>query len=159
MIMPFIVLYVLDAISLGSKEWGLISTIETITILAFRVPGGIITDRYNKRLLLLIGSLWNLGYFIAFIFSKSFLQLLTIVILRRIVITLTDPAWPALQIKLIPKEQRGRIFSILNVLVSISGFIGSMVGGYLFDINPSFPFWLFIPFNVMEFLVLYFFIR
>ena len=159
MMIPSIVLYVLDAISLSPKEWGLISTIETITILASRVPGGIITDRYNKRLPLLIESLWNLGYFITFIFFKSFLQLLTIAILRRIVITLIDPAWPTLQIKLIPKEQRGRIFSILNVLVSISGFIGSMVGGYLFDIDPSFPFWLFISFNVMEFLVLYFFIR
>lgn len=159
MIMPFVVLYALDVISLSPAEWGLISTIETAVVLLFRIPGGVLADRFSKRTMLLLASICDLAYFIVFIYSRSFLQLLLATIARRVIVTLTDPAWPALQADLIPKRQRGRVFSLLNVLEAPFGFAGSIIGGYLFDLDPALPFWLFIPFQAVGFLTLYWFIR
>jgi len=159
MIMPFIILYALQVISLSPSQWGFISTIESVVILTLRIPGGILADRCSRKSLLLIASLWDIGYFMVFINSRSFLQIFIAIIIRRIVLTLADPAWPALQADLIPRRQRGRVFSILNALSAFSGFFGSIVGGYLFDMNPAFPFWFFIPLNFIGFLVLLSFIQ
>jgi len=159
MIMPFIVLYALEVISLSPVEWGIISTTETAVILLFRIPGGIVADRYNRKALLLIATLADLSYFIVFILSRSFLQVLIAIIARRIIVTLAEPAWSALQADLVPKEQRGRVFSLLNILSAIPGSIGSIVGGYLFDLNPALPFYAFLPFNIIAFLILYLYIE
>jgi len=159
MISPFVVLYAFDVISLSPVEWGIISTIERVVILSFRIPGGIISDRYSKRRLLLFASIGNLGYFIVFIFSRSFLPILLATIVKRVILTLADPAWPALQADLISKRQRGKVLSLLNVLGAPSGFVGSIIGGYLYEVNPVFLFLIFLICNISNSLIIYHFIH
>ncbi|MEM3040632.1 MAG: MFS transporter [Nitrososphaerota archaeon] len=159
MISPFITLYAFDVILLSPTAWGLIHTIEIGVILILRIPGGWVTDRYSKRKLILISSVANLGFFIAFIFSRSFLQVLLAIIAKRTILTLTDPAWPALQADLTPREHRGKVSSLLTVLGAPFGFAGAIVGGYLYGLLPVLLFWAFIPFNILAFLVTFLFVH
>jgi len=159
MISPFITLYAFDVILLSPVEWGLIHTIEMGVILFLRIPGGWITDRYSKRQLILISSIGNLGFFIAFIFSRSFLHVLLAIVAKRAILTLTDPAWPTLQADLTPREQRGKVSSLLTVLGAPFGFAGAIVGGYLYGLLPVLLFWAFVPFNILAFFVTYLFVH
>ena len=72
MITPFIALYALEVIGLSPAEWGLVSTVETVIILLLRVPGGWVADRYSRRRLLILAAACDMGYFLAFIYSRSF---------------------------------------------------------------------------------------
>jgi len=155
MISPFTTLYAFDIILLGPVEWGLIHTIETGVILLLRIPGGWLTDRYSKRRLVLIGDIGNLGFFIAFIFSRNFLHVLLAVIAKRFILTLSDPAGVALQADLTPREQRGKVSSLFRILSAPFGFAGAILGGYLYGLLPVLLFWAFIPFNILTIFVTY----
>jgi len=159
MIGPFISLYAFDIILLSPVEWGLIHAIEMGVILSLRIPGGWLTDRYRKRRLLLVSSLGDLVFFLAFIFSRNFIHVLSAIIAKRVINTLTDPVWPALQADLIPREQRGKVSSLLSVIGAPFGFVGSIVGGYLYGMVPVLLFWVFILFHILSTLTIYQFIH
>ena len=153
MVGPFFTLYALDVISLTPVEWGLLSTLEMGVSLCLRLVGGRLADRYSKRRLLLVLLAAEGPGFIAFIYSRSYLHLVLLWVVWAAEEALTGPAWDALRTDLTPKEQRGRVSSLLGILGSSFGIFGSIAGGYLYGLNPVLPFWLYVPLAILATLI------
>jgi len=153
MVGPFFTLYALDVISLTPVEWGLLSTIETGVNLCLRLPGGRLADRYSKRWLLLVLLAVQAPGFIFFIYSRSYLHLVLLWVAWAAVEALTEPAWDALRTDLTPKEQRGKVSSLLGIFGSSFGVFGSIAGGYLYDLDPALPFWVHVPLAILAIVV------
>ena len=156
---PFFVLYSFDVISLTPMEWGLISVIELGVGLCFRIPGGRLADRYEKRWLLLVLLLIEVPGFIGFIYSRSYSHVLFLFIVWTAIAALTEPAWDALETDLTPREQRGKVSSLIGIFVAFFGFFGSIAGGYLYSLVPALPFWAYLPFALLGIVVTYRFIH
>ena len=155
MVGPFFTLYALDVISLTPAQWGLLSTIEIGVGLCLRLPGGRLVDRYSKRWLLLALLAAEAPGFIVFIYSRSYLHLILLWVAWSAVEALTGPAWNALQIDLTPREQRGKVSSLIGILGSSFGLFGSIAGGYLYGLDPALPFWIYVPIAILATVVAY----
>jgi MFS family permease len=149
MVGPFFTLYALDVISLTPVEWGLLSTIEMGVNLCLRVPGGRLADRFNKRWLLLVHLAAEAPGFMVFIYSRSYLHLVLLWVAWSAIEALTDPSFDALLTDLTPKEQRGKVSSLLRIFGASFGVFGSIAGGYLYGLDPVLPFWVYAPLAVL----------
>lgn len=159
---PFMALYAMrDVILLTGAQWGLISTIQIGISLFLRFLGGRLVDRYGKRRALLVSLLVDVPFFLAFIYSRSYLQVLAAFAFSTIVGTLTETAWRALQIDLTPQEKRGKVSSLFGILGGFSGFFGALLGGYLYYLGPALalPFWLYVYIAVFGVAIAFMFIR
>jgi len=159
MVAPFFILYAFDVISLTPEEWGFTSTIVLGVSICLRLLGGRLADRYGKRRLILVAIVIEAPALIAFIYSKSYFHVLLLFVMWRGIGALTEPAWNALQADLTPREQRGKITSFRSVVWTSFGFLGSITGGYIYSLNPSLIFWIYIPFTILATIIAYRFIH
>lgn len=155
MIGPFFILYAFDVISVTPVEWGLISTIVSLTSLCLHLIGGRLADRYSKRWLLLVYHFSDVPAVMAFIYSRSYLYVLLLDVAWNAIGTLTSPAVGALQTDLTPRAQRGKVSSLLGILGTSFGFFGYITGGYLYGLIPALPFWVYVPLIILETVVAY----
>jgi len=152
---PFWVVYVTDIIGLTPSQWGTLMLILGIVRISLSIPVGYIVDRYGSRRLIIVAmALAPIPVFL-FIFCKTFLEVLAVLLLLGFVNTIIWPAFSTLLANLVPRERRGRLLSILGRGIAISwggvwagGFIvfipmslGTLIGGYIYEANPMFP-WL-----------------
>jgi MFS family permease len=155
MVGPFFILYAFDVISVSPVEWGLISTIAGIIPFCLHLIGGRLADRYSKRWLILVYHFSDVPAIVAFLYSRSYLHVLLLWTAWDVVGTLTTHAISALQTDLTPREQRGKVSSLLGLLRTSFGFLGSIIGGYLYGLVPTFPFWAYVPFIILVTVVAY----
>jgi len=144
----FFIFYAMDVVSLTAVEWGLISMMQLGIGLCLRFPGGRLADRYSKRLAILVSCGVEVPFFIGFIYSRSYIHVLAVLVSGTAIQTLTGPAWNALQVDLTPREMRGKVSSLFRVLGAFFGLFGSILGGYLYTLNPALPFWVYVFFAV-----------
>lgn len=156
LVAPFFILYAFDVISLTPVEWGIINTIMLGISLLVRLPGGRLVDRYGKKLFLLVLFVIDAPGSLAFIYSRNYLQVLVLFIIWATIENFTEPSWAALETDLTPKDQRGKVMSMIGMLVASFGFLGSISGGYFYELDPTLPFWIYIPFNIVAALFAYF---
>lgn len=159
---PFMSFYATDdVIHLNKAQWGLITTIQIAIGLLLRFPGGRLVDRYDKRRTILIAWLADIPFFLGFIYSRGYLQVLATFVFSTAVGALTETASRSLAIDLTPQERRGKVSSLFRILGAFSGFFGALLGGYLYGLNPALalPFWLYIGIAVFGVAIAFMFIR
>lgn len=152
---PFFSLYAFDVISLSPSEWGFIATVEIAVSLFLRVIGGRLADRFSKRRLILILLIIDIPVITSFIYARSFSTVLIIFATWRIIGSLTSGAWDSLKTDLTPKEYRGKVASLTNILDATFGFFGSIAIGYFYDISHSIPLWYYILFTLLAAIIGY----
>jgi len=140
----FFIFYAMDVVSLTLVEWGLIYMIQQGVSLSLRFPGGRLADRCSKRLAILVSCGVEVPFFIGFIYSRSYIHVLAVLVSWTAVQALTGPAWNALQVDLTPREMRGKVSSLFGIVGASFGLFGSILGGYLYTLNPAFPFWVYV---------------
>jgi len=132
-----------DVISLSMIQWGFINTMVGGIGVVLMIPGGRLTDKYKKRIPIIIFIVVTSILIPAFIFCRTYYQVMAVIVISAIVGTLVTPAWRALQLDYTPPEMRGKVQSVLQILSSISSFFGSLVGGYLYGFSFALPFWIY----------------
>lgn len=135
----FLLIPVLKEISIGFNIAevlvGLAITLYMIPFSFFQLFSGYISDKYNRKNILLYGSLfYTLGGFLSYI-SPTF----TIFLLTRIVqglgSALMSPTTMALVGDFYNKNVRGKVMGLLTAAISFGGISGAILGGYLGTIN------------------------
>lgn len=139
---PFFSIYALVTVGLLGREWGLVNLIERIVSLTLRLPGGKIVDTFSRRKLLIANLAVNVIFLIALTQSRTFIPILILFLVSGISTTLTGPATRKIQADLTPRERRGRAGAVFHLFGSFSTFLGSILGGYLYDLDPTYPFWV-----------------
>jgi MFS family permease len=156
MILPFWILYATEVAGIGEYYWGVILLWSGVAraVLSFFI--GEIVDRYGSRRVFLAGFIMAIPSMFLFTMAKTYY---TILVLYTIVTLSSVLVWIGSQVYLadsIPREMRGRIMAMVGSGMSIgvtgvgyaSGFLiflpnalGSIVGGLIYSVNPSYP-WL-----------------
>jgi len=128
---PYRSLYILE---LGATKelLGLLLTIETISNIIFQFPGGILTDRWGRKKMLLISGALRIGSPILYIFSSHWTHTAPGILLASAGM-LGLPANNALIAESISQEKRGTGFAAYRTITSIPLIITSLLGGIIMD--------------------------
>ena len=155
-ILPFWILYATEVAGLSEYRWGIILLWSGFAkaVLSFFI--GEIVDRYGSRKVFLAGFIIAIPSMFAFTMTTSFYSILIIYSLVTIGSVFVCIASQVYLADSIPREKRGRIMAGVGNGMSIgitgvgkaSGFliflptaIGSIVGGFIYSIDPIYP-WL-----------------
>jgi len=154
MILPFWILYATDALELTAYNWGVILLWSGVARAILSLFIGEIVDRYGSRNCILFGLALGVLSMFGFTQAQGFwlaLPMYSLITLSSVFI------WIASQVYLadsIPREIRARIMAGLGSGMSLgvsgvgfaSGFLiffpktlGSLVGGFIYHIDPRLP--------------------
>jgi MFS family permease len=156
LVLPFWVVYALQVKGISPYEWGIILLMAgaTRSIMSFVI--GDLVDKIGPKKCMLIGFSMSIPCAVLFVYASGFWQMAPIYL---ILVVGSAFAWIASSVLLadiIPKNLRGRVMSGIGQGIGLgvsgggyaSGFllfiplsIGSALSGYIFTINPTYP-WL-----------------
>jgi Major Facilitator Superfamily. len=141
-ITPFFVKYCTSQLGFSANTASLGLFVLTIVSALFAVPAGILSDRINRRVVLMIGTfIFTVGLAAAtFVHTVSVMYLfLGLIGIGFICIQVTIYAILA---QIAPKERLGEFMGIMNAFISFSQFIATFVMGFVLD---AFGFDYFFP--------------
>lgn len=118
-----------DVIHVASSDWGLVSTVSTIIIIASSVPLALLANRQGKRKLVLASLLVTPLAVLGFAYSTGLNQVLFFYSAITLLGNLGGIASQALFTDYFPMEHRGRINALMSVIGSTQNFSFLMVGG------------------------------
>ena len=141
----FTFLPLLAAISLGlpANLIGILIAVHVLLISILGVPGGRIADIFNRRMLVIIGSLVTATYMFLVPLSPSFWPLLALCILGSVGSAIATPAAMAMTVEEGRKYGMGSAIAAITMALSIGMAIGPILSGAIVDfinINTAFYF-------------------
>lgn len=130
---PFQSLYILE---LGaSKEiLGMLMMLQSLTMLLFQIPGGILADRLGRRRVIILASFLKCVPPIIYILSDSWALLIPAILIGALA-SMDMPAWNALLADSLPPEIRGTGWGVYSALISVSGVFTAPLGGFMIDLK------------------------
>lgn len=157
----FWVVYATEQVGLSAAEWGLIMLVEAVVRLFAFMGAGVLVDRWGRRNVLLLALIISLVAIPLFVVLKSFMAILLIRLVIAIAFALAIPASTALMADLVPRRLRGTMMAAIGqggLMIGPAGggmggpalgylfippvMVASLAGGYLYTLNPAYP-WLF----------------
>jgi MFS family permease len=158
---PFWVVYVTDEIGLTTTQWGLILLLETLLRVGLYIPAGMVIDRFGRiKFMRLSLAILFIATFML-IRATNFIYILCIRSAIAIANVFFLPASSALMADFIPRDERGRVMAAIGrgtvllgaasggtggpgmgFLITLPVMLGSIVGGYLYGVNPALT-WIF----------------
>jgi MFS family permease len=157
----FWVVYAKEQIGLTATSWGLVLLVETLLRNIMYIPAGILADRVGRSRFVLISLLISFLAIPSFVLVRGMPGAFVVRGLIAISSALFTPACTALMSDTVPREMRGQVMAAIGrgqmlmgspgggtggpgmgFLITIPVMLGSLVGGYLYDANPTWP-WMF----------------
>lgn len=151
--MPFTSIYAIDIIKLTNTQLGLVTTTTSIIGTALSMPGGMLSDRFGRKPMILLSRLTNpLGTWgITIVEPYNFTKYFLIRFFAGIGGALGGgrmgfaggPAWQAMVADLVPREKRGTVMGIIGTVTGVVGAPSSWIGGFLWEnFTPQTPYYV-----------------
>ena len=175
---PFWVVYATKEIGLSTVDWGLILLIAGIVQLLAFFPAGLLVDRWGRKNTLLVALVISLIATPLFVIWESFMGVLIVRIAFAVAFSFALPACTALMADLVPRKLRGQIMAAIGqggiMLAPAAGGVGgpalgylfippvmlaSLAGGYLYTLNPAYPWIIAFVLTLLSIAVTVFFVR
>ena len=151
---PFWVVYAKQVVGLEPVQWGSILLMSGALGIVMAFPLGSLVDKVGPRKLILLSmGLAPLVIFL-YLFSGGFYGVAAILCVMSLINGMLMPAFSTIIANLIPRSRRGRLYSLLGergVMFSYGNFwgggfllfpaaaVGSFIGGYIYEMNNSWP--------------------
>ncbi len=145
----FYSLFAYDVVGVTGLEWGLISTIGSISLVAVGYPAGKIVDRIGRKRSMLLAYLFSTPVLIGFMAARGFAQMVVVDVLFRVSMSIFFPAMMALRADIIPREMRGRVMDLMGTLRSLVMVPAAAVFGYLYEVNRAYPYMIGVAIEVV----------
>lgn len=145
----FYSLFAYDVVGVTGLEWGLISTIGSISLVAVGYPAGKIVDRIGRKRSMLLAYLFSTPVLIGFMAARGFAQMVVVDVLFRVSMSIFFPAMMALRADIIPREMRGRVMGLMGTLRSLVMVPAAAVFGYLYEVNRAYPYMIGVAIEVV----------
>jgi MFS family permease len=140
----YYIIYATEVIGLAAFEWSLILSFQILSAIVLKIPGAWVADKFGKKKVLVISALACAPFTIVFTFSRSFVEVLFVLLLLVVAGIYYDPVHQALQADLTPRSVRGRIIMLWSIGSAVASAIGGLVGGLLYHaVGPATPFYVF----------------
>ena len=117
---------------------GLVLSIETVASIAFQYPGGVLTDRWGRKRMLVIAGFFRFISPIFFLFATHWTYVIPGIIFSAAGM-LGVPANNALIAESLPSDQRGTGFAAYRTVTGIPTIITSLMGGMIMDYYGVLP--------------------
>jgi MFS family permease len=154
----FYSLFAYDVVGVTGLEWGLISTIGSVALIAVGYPAGKIVDRIGRKRSMLLAYLFSTPVIFGFMAARGFAQMVVVDVLFRVSTALFFPALMALRADMIPREMRGRVMGLMGTLRSLVMVPAATVFGYLYEVNRAYPYMIGVVIEVVTVSVIWAFV-
>ncbi|WP_031513606.1 MFS transporter [Desulfofalx alkaliphila] len=131
-IVPVLPIYV-EEMGASSFELGIIFSIYSAMLLLVAIPLGILSDKYGRKGIMVVGMIALSFSTVAFAYSTTYLALLLTRLLQGAAAAATWTIGPALIADLYPPEKRGEKLGLTMAGMNFGFFIGPVAGGFLYD--------------------------
>jgi MFS family permease len=140
----YYIIYATEVTGLATFEWSLILSFQTLSAIVLKIPGAWLADKFGKKKVLVISALTCAPCTIVFTLSRSFVEVLTVLLLLVVAGIYYDPVHQALQADLTPRSVRGRIIMVWSIGNAVASALGGLVGGlFYYMMSPAAPFYIF----------------
>jgi len=157
---PFWVIYAIQVVGLSGTEWGSLLLLYSAFRIAISIPAGIAVDRFGKRKTIVASFILSIISLLYFTHSRDYIDLLAILLTLAVANAFLPTASAALMADVVPREMRGKVMAafgrgaiIINPGRGGGGpgmgyafvfpvMFGSLIGGYVYGINPTHPWFL-----------------
>jgi MFS family permease len=139
---PYLALFVNKAIGIPRQSIGLLLLALFLPAGVLGIPLGRLGDRWPKRRVVQLAlcittlALWSVAR------SASVPGLVVSGVFVALGFVLGLPAWLALISELAPQGRAGRVMGLMATAQGAGAFLGPLAGGYLWDINIRYPFYV-----------------
>lgn len=137
----FIILYSLNILGVSPVEFGWLTTIQALASVALYIPLAKLADEMNRKPFVLITFIFFALFPLALVSASSFgwiLLAFTIAGLREV----GEPARKAFIVDLSKDSTRGRAVGLYYLIRGLAVFPAPLIGGWLWTMNPQFPFYV-----------------
>ena len=149
---PFWSVYARDIVGVSVPEWGNVNFFSGIVALIFALPLGGVVDKWGAKNSVMAGMITAPIIIFLFQYSTGFWSVVAIITMISLCNKLMIPGFSTLIANMIPRERRGRLYSLLGERgVQISwgnfwggGFLifpaaaaGAWTGGLIYAISPT----------------------
>jgi MFS family permease len=136
---PYWIFYSLDIIKISAFQFGVLMSIQFVTVSFFMFVGAKLSDKYDRKKILLISVLVSSLIPLLFIFSINFLQLVIVYIISSVG-TLGSATIFAYVAENIHSKDRSKAMGITNGIMTIVAIPAPFIGSILYTIFPQYPF-------------------
>ena len=119
-----------------------------------RTPLGILSDRFDKRKVLLVSLIATAPLPVFLAFENSFWAILGIMLAMVAAGINYRPTHEALQIELTPRQRRPALFVIYDILTNLCTSAGTLIGALFFTISYTIPFYSFTVIEIFAAMIL-----
>jgi len=141
MVDVFLVLYATSIVGISAPRFGLLVGVQMATSIAVYLPASFVADRIGRKPVV-AGTFTAFSLFpVAVVLSHSFWALVLAFIVGGLR-ELGEPARKALIIDLVESHLRARSVGLYYLLRSVAIAPAAFVGGLLWRVTPSTPFWV-----------------
>ena len=130
-IFPYIALYTTKKFDVGMTQVGTLFAIFSITSLFGSMLGGALTDRYGRKLLVILGLILSASSSLSMGFVNNIHQFYLLGAFVGLFINLGGPAQMAMVADLLPDKQTTEGFGVLRVVANLAVTVGPAIGGFL----------------------------
>ncbi len=154
----FWIVYATGVMGLTATVWGSTSALSGVSRLIFSYPSGRILDRLGRSRLLKIALILTPIMPIIFLQIRDPVGLSMLVVFMALVNAFLMPGFQSLLADYTPRERRGRVTSAVGggmffvdirgsglgggMLLFIPSALAQIIGGYLYQIDPRYPFYV-----------------
>lgn len=155
-----IVPYFTETLQPSSTMMGVLFSSYAVAMLIATPVFGPISDRFGRRIMLLIGLLGLAASTLLFAFSESMTLLITARFVQGISAAATWPTALALLADLFPPQKRGAVMGTALTAISTGTLLGAPIGGWLFEISDHrMPFLAAAAFTVLNIVLVFLFLK
>lgn len=139
MVSVFVVLYATNVIGVTSVQFGVLVGIQMATSIAAYLPAARLADRYGRKPFVVATFVCFSIFPLSVALSESFTALVAAFMIGGLR-ELGEPARKAMIVDLADPTRRGRTVGLYYLTRSLSITPASVIGGFLWKINPTIPF-------------------
>jgi MFS family permease len=153
----FWVVYAVDRIGLSADQWGLILLVEAVVRVVLFLPAGMLADRWGRTVTLVAALVLTVVATPLFVILRGFFAILLVRMALAITFDLGLAACIALMADLVPRASRGQMMAAIGqggIMLGAAGnpggpsvgyltipavMVAALAGGFLYAINPAYP--------------------
>ena len=128
---PYRSLYI-KGLGATAEMLGLVLSLETVANIVFQYPGGVLTDRWGRRRMLIISGVFRFISPIFYLFATHWTHIIPGIIFASAGM-LGLPANNALIAESLPADKRGTGFAAYRTVTSIPTIVTALMGGMIMD--------------------------
>lgn len=155
----YLVVYAVRVLGIAESVWPFVLMILFVTMIALAIPAGKIVDKVNRKVPILVG-LVLAGVAMWLFVNGDFVRVVVALILFGVANVTLNAGWSALQVDLVPKEERGKVSGFNNFANCVMMALGNLIGGFLYDnVAPWVPFYGMIAMLIPSFVLMLFLVH